>query len=354
MRSTYNDIKICGLATAVPKKWTPVEEFVNDSDEKNLQRFKKNTGVEGRYDAGDKQTTSDLCYVAAKELILKSDVPVEEIGLLVFVTQTSDYPYPATACVLHSRLDLPEDCMAFDVNQGCAGFVYGLNIVCGIMETSNVKNALLLVGDTVGKVHRRNLTAGYVDQDDNEAKLFGDAGVAVLLSKDENAATMDMALATDGKGFKTIIRPYGGERHIEGLPISFMDGVAVLNFAIEKVPELINSLMEDIGTTPENYDCMVLHQANKLIMKTVAKRTGFKSKQNLFSIDKFGNTSSASIATALVKHYGNETEGKIKAMLCGFGIGLSWGAVSLELEKKNILPLIQTDEYFEDGYALNE
>lgn len=351
IKSTFKDIKISGLATAVSTKWTPVEEFIDEPDEKNVAKFKKNTGVEGRYDAGQKQCTSDFCYVAAKAVMKHKNVNPDDIGLLVIVTQTPDYIIPATACVLHKRLGLSDDCMAFDVNQGCSGFVYGLNIVSGIMEASNIKKAILMTGDTSGKRHRRNIKDGLIDPNDNESKLFGDAGIAVLLEKTDDAPRMDMAMRTDGDGFKAIINPYASERHFYGRSASEMDGVEVFNFAIDKPPMLIKALMEDVGKTAEDYDCLILHQANKFIMKQVARRAGFSSKQNILSIDKFGNTSSASIATALTKYYGDENEGTVKAMMCGFGIGLSWGAVSAEIEKKDILPLIQTDEYFEDGYT---
>lgn len=350
IKSSFNDIKIAAVATAVSTKWTPVEEFISEPDEKNIAKFKKNTGVEGRYDAGPKQTTADFCYAAALKVMEHKNIKQEDIGLIVLVTQSADYKIPATACVLHERLGLSEDCMAFDVNQGCSGLVYGFNVVCGIMESSNINNALLLVGDTSGKSHRRHIREGLVDPDDNEAKLFGDAGAAVLLTKDEAAPHLDMAMRTDGSGFKAIIQPYGAARHFKGPQVSGMDGVEVFNFAIEKPPILIKELMEDIGSTPEEYDCLILHQANKFIMKQVARRSGFTSKQNLLSIDKFGNTSSASIVTALTKYYGEENEGTVKAMMCGFGIGLSWGAVSAEIEKKDILPLIMTDVYFDDGY----
>lgn len=350
IKSTFNNIEIAAVATAVSTKWTPVEKFIGDTDEKSIAKFKKNTGVEGRYDAGNKQTTSDFCFAAAKKTIEHTNTKLKDIGLLIFVTQTPDYRIPATACVLHKRLGLSSDCMAFDINQGCAGMVYGINVACGVLNSSNADVALLLFGDTIGKRHRRNIGEGLTDEDDNESKLFGDAGAAILLKKKQGASQIDCAMRTDGEGFKSIIVPYGGYKHLYGPDIPEMDGVEVFNFAIEKPPILIKELMEDIGTTAEDYDCLILHQANKFIMKQVARRSGFSNKQNLISIDKFGNTSSASIATALTKYYGEDNEGVVKVMMCGFGIGLSWGAVSAEIKKENILPLIQTDEYFDDGY----
>lgn len=134
-----------------------------------------------------------------------------------------------------------------------------------------------------------------------------------------------MGMCTDGNGYNLLIQPYGGYRHYYGSDVSEMDGTAIFDFSITRAPQLIKDLMANIRTTPEAYDCLVLHQANKLIMKQIAKYAGFSREQNLIAIDQFGNTTSASIATALVKHYGEEADGRIHAMLCGYGIGLTWG-----------------------------
>ena len=110
--------------------------------------------------------------------------------------------------------------------------------------------------------------------------------------------------------------------------------------------------MKTLGTEPTDYDCLVLHQSNKLMIRQIASLAGFSKKQNLISIDKFGNTSSASISTALTQHYGRDnTMDSIKVLLCGYGVGLAWGVVSTEICINDILPLILTDEYFDDGYS---
>lgn len=349
--SIFKNIEIGALATAVPTKWTPIEEFNPSVDPDAVKSFKKSVGVEGRYDATEKQTAADLAYVAAKAVLDHKMVKPKEVGLLIFVTQTPDYYTPATACVLHKRLELSESCIAFDVNQGCSGMVYGLNIACAMLTNANVDNALLLLGDTQGKRYRREIADGDIDENDSEAMLFGDAGAAVLLQKKDIARPLYMGMCTDGNGYKLLIQPYGRYRHYYGTDVSNMDGTAVFDFSINRAPEVIKNLMNEIGTVPEKYDCLVLHQANKLIMKQIAKYAGFSRGQNLIAIDQFGNTTSASIATALVKYYGGEEDGRIFAMLCGYGIGLSWGAVSMEMDKRDILPLILTDEYFDDGYS---
>ena len=154
-RSCYNNIKIAAVATAVPSTWVSVEEYFEDADPKTISRFKREVGVEGCYRAHNKQTTSDLAYVAATRIIEDKGVERKDIGILVFVTQTPDYQAPATACVLQKRLGLSESCMAFDVNQGCAGLVYGINIVSSLLANGQTEYALLVCGDTVSKKRRR-------------------------------------------------------------------------------------------------------------------------------------------------------------------------------------------------------
>lgn len=350
IKSTFENIEICALATAVSSKWTSIEEFDVAADFNMIKSFKKSVGVEGRYDAAERQTTSDFAYVAAKAVIAHEKIKPNNIGMLVFVTQTPDYRTPATACVLHNRLGLSDSCIAFDVNQGCSGMVYGLNIVCALMTNANSDYALLLLGDTVGKNYRRNIADGMLSRDEGEAKLFGDAGAAILLKKSSAARPMNMGMCTDGSGYRLLIQPYGQYRHYYGSDVLQMDGAAIYDFSISRAPEIIKDLMSSIGTKAEDYDCLVLHQANKLIMKQIAKYAGFSKEQNLISINQFGNTASASIATALTKHYGEDNNGRLRAMLCGYGIGLSWGAISMEMDRRDILPLILTDEYFDDEY----
>lgn len=348
--STFNNIEVSAVATAVPFKWIPIEEFDPNADQDVIKNFKKSVGVEGSFNASSKQTASDLAYVAAKAVLNHSNVEPKNVGILVFVTQTPDYRVPATACVLHKRLGLSDSCMTFDVNQGCSGMVYGLNIVSALLKSANTDNALLLLGDTVGKKCRRNVTEGNLNRENGDVKLFGDAGAAVLLRRKAVASPLYMGMCTDGSGYQSLIAPYSGYRHYYGSDVSEMDGTAIFDFSINRAPQMIKELMSVIGVDPEWYDCLALHQANKLIMKQIAKYAGFSKEQNLIAIDQFGNTTSASIATALTKRYGEEEGGRIRAMLCGYGIGLSWGAVSMEMNKKDVLPLIMTDEYFDDGY----
>lgn len=350
--SEIKNIKIAGIAGAVSNKWTSLESL-DTEDEKVIKKFIKKTGVEGRYEAGWKQTTSDFCFVAARELLKAKNVDPSEIGAVVFVTQTSDYYLPATACVLQERLGISRDCLAFDVNLGCSGYSSGLNIIASIMDSSNINKALLLAGDTSGREkskygdkHKVTHAAGM---------LFGDAGTATLLEKDDNAKPITMVSKTDGAGFKAIISPFGGWRNPVAPGKAFgsrMDDIAVFNFTISEVPELLNETMNINGFSTVDYDCLVLHQANLYILKQIAKRTGFEMEKMKLSLDEFANTSSASIPITFVKQYGDtDQDHEIHSLMCGFGVGLSWSTIDAFVNVNDILPVIHTDEYFEDGYA---
>ncbi|NCA80747.1 MAG: hypothetical protein EOM76_11295, partial [Sphingobacteriia bacterium] len=180
IKSSFENIKIAGIASAVSNKWTSIDAFSGEFSEQTVEKFKKTTGVMGRYDAGLKQCTSDFCYISADSLLRDKKINPDEIGALVFVSQTPDYNFPATACVLHDRLGLSPNCIAFDVNLGCSGYVYGINIVASIMTNSNIDKALLLVGDT--STTKKNKLTKETGVPFN--MLFGDSGSCTLLSKE--------------------------------------------------------------------------------------------------------------------------------------------------------------------------
>lgn len=352
----YDNVSVIGIASAVSNHWQSLEECVEKygvEDNFKLEKFKKNTGVSGRWLADDYQTTSDFCFAAAEALIDKCGVDKKEIGVLVYVTQCPDYRIPATACVLQMRLGLEKGCIAFDVNQGCSGFVYGLNIASALLQTSDSKMALMLCGDTSAKSFSR----GKYDNRKSHSSLFlfGDSGTATLLEKSKADRPMMIASCSDGEGFQAIMSIAGGWRHPWNKGPSVMDDVAVFNFATSEVPVMLKEYMQYQNTSPDDYDKLVLHQANMVIMKRIANRTGFPLNKLSISMDTFANTSSGSIPNTLVKEYGDDESSEVKRFLaCGFGVGLSWATVELNLSPSQILPLIHTDEWFDDGIPEDE
>ena len=145
--SQVSGIQIEGIAAAVPSNTVNVLDTASVDEKVEAERFVKKIGVRSYHKSLLKQTASDLCYVAALELIEKKCIKKEDIGILLFVTQAPDYSIPSTACVLQHRLSLSKDCISFDINLGCSGFSYGLNVITSLMNSSNVKKALLLCGD---------------------------------------------------------------------------------------------------------------------------------------------------------------------------------------------------------------
>lgn len=340
--SKFNNISIEGLAVGVPSKWVSIESLKTEENKENLDRFEKNTGIRGHYIAHERQTASDLCFAAAESILSNKNVDRNEVGVLVFITQYPDYKTPSTACTLHLRLGLSNSCIAFDVNLGCSGFTYGLNIVSSLLGLSSAKFGLLLVGDTAASTGK---------QTGNNKLLFGDAGSATLLEKDTNALPITVCSMTDGSGFKNLWQPNGFARHRDRANDKSMhDELNVFNFAINEVPKMINGYFEQKGLDSSVYDALALHQANLMIMKNVAKRTKFPKEKLLISLDEFSNTSGASIPTALVKYYGDtEEEKSLRLMTCGFGVGLSWAMADFNIKTSDILPLIKTDDYYDDG-----
>jgi len=346
--SKISNWKITGIASAVPKTIVENNEYSLLSDvEKKL--LIKTTGIERKHVAPIDLTTADLCEIAANNLldVLKWDR--SELDLLVFVSQSSDYYLPATSIILQNKLGLPQTCLAFDVGLGCSGYVYGLSIVSSMLSAGKFKKALLLVGDVSSSTVSINDKSTY--------PLFGDAGTATAIEYGDFSGGM-FNLMSDGSGYESIIIRDGGLRN-KVTPDSFeeidygdgitrcaldleLDGLEVYNFSVKKVPPLINELFSSTLTTAEDYDYFVMHQANKLMNESIRKKLKFTPEQTPYSLKDYGNTSSASIPLTICSVLGEDLSNSCKnLLLSGFGVGLSWAAVALEMNKVKCLPVIE-------------
>ncbi len=352
----FRNIKISGVAAAVPTKVVEVDSFADRFGKDYVDKFIESTGIHQFHQSLEHQTASDFCFVAAEKIIKEKDIPRESIGALVFVAHSTDYRRPATACVLHKRLGLDKDCVAFDVSLGCSAFVYGMNVICSLMEASNIRRALLLVGETLTKMVN--------ERDKSVRMLFGDGGSAVLFEKTESASKICGLLKTDGSGYKAIIAPGGGYRNmyapkddfvwadgnVRSLYNTIMKGEDVFSFSITAVPRSIKEFLSMTGTTTDAYDCLAFHQANQFISQTLCKKLKASPEKMPICLDRYGNPSAPAIPLVICDRYGGETEDKdLKFLMCGFGVGLSWGVCSAEVNTKDIYPIIETDEIFEEG-----
>jgi 3-oxoacyl-[acyl-carrier-protein] synthase-3 len=338
MNTKIQHTRIDAIYASVPEQ----EVFTADYPLFSLEEarsFTKNTGIHARRVAPDGVTCSDLCALAAEQLLLDMEIR-EEIDLLVFVSQSPDYFLPATAILLQEKLRLKTDCMAFDVNLGCSGYVYGLQIVGQFIQSGAVRKALLLVGD--------KSTISTAFQDKSTYPLFGDAGTATLLSFSENATPWFFNSGSDGSGKQSIIiegghsrNPYGtyseelmdfnGNQHSKSH--LHLDGLDVFNFALSQVPLSIEEALSLAQKSVKDLDFLVLHQANGLITKSLARKLSLPMEQCLTSIEQFGNTSSASIPLTLAFH-GSELASRqnLSFILSGFGVGFSWASICLTID----------------------
>ncbi len=345
--SNYDGIKIASIAAAVPQTVIDVMSELDNPDPKYVKNFMKNTGIKEKRKCDFDQTAGDFSYSAAKRIMDAGYFSPDEIGVLINLTQTPDYRTPSTAMTLQKRLGLSMDCLVFDVNLGCSGFVYGVSLAASILNTSSAKKALVTVGDTLARGRRFMKKVMY----SNTSLLFGDASAAILLEKSGNGG-FSSALMSDGSRHKALSIPYGAWRHPEGPQSVPGDDIAVFNFTISEVPKLLEAYMEKTGTGINDYDDLVLHQANMMILKNVAKRIGMPMDKVPICLDRYGNTSGCSVPLAIVDKYGESAEDReVNLLTSSFGVGLSWGVVGFRINIKDVLPITIGKDTYEDGYS---
>mgnify|MGYP000134108484 CR=1 FL=1 len=338
---SVSNVKFSGVSACVPKRTVSNHDY-EEITEKERNMLIKTTGIEERRVAEVGVATSDLCFEAAEKLIEELEWDKEEIQLLVFVSQSRDYILPATAIILQDRLGLPKTSIAFDVSLGCSGYVYGLSVIASLMSSAQTKKALLMVGDI------SSLSPN--EKDKSTYPLFGDAGTVTALEFDPSAPSMNFNLQSDGSGYKAIIIEDGGVRNpindesYQDVEIDkgitrnkrnlALDGLEVFNFSLKEVAPNIRAFLDATHTTKDDYDYFTFHQANKLMNESIRKKLKIEEEKVPYTLRKFGNTSSASIPLTLVKELNHELETKrLKHIFSGFGVGLSWGTVSVETDK---------------------
>lgn len=343
------NVRIEGLTACVPKNTEENSELDLWSKEE-YERFLATTGIERRRVVESGTCTSDLCYVAAEKLIEQLNWEKSDIDCLIFVTQTPDYKLPATACILQERLGLSKSCMALDISMGCSGWIFGITTMAALLQNGYLKKGLLLVGDTVTTTKSPLDKATY--------PLFGDAGTATALQYSENAPGIKSCLFTDGGNHDAIMIRDGGARYpvtpesfavktyengsVRNNLQSILDGPTVFTFGISKAPQCVNQLIEYFNINKDDVDFYVFHQANLLMNEKIRNKLKLPDHKTPYILKDFGNTSSASIPLTMVCNLKKELEEKeTKIIACGFGVGLSWGAVYLETENIKHCQLIE-------------
>lgn len=307
---------IIGMGKYIPEKAltnSEIEQFLDTSDE----WIRSRTGIGNRYIA-ENEETSDLAFKAAQQAIRNAGITADEVGLIIVATVTQDQNFPSVACQIQERLGI-SGCGAMDISAACSGFIYGTAIAKQFIE-SNSYEYILVVG-----VEKLSKITDWKDR--NTAVLFGDGASAAVIGKvSEGRGILAYELGADGTGGKHLyLNP---ENHIS------MNGREVFKFAVRQMGESAVSVLEKAGLTKEDVDYLVPHQANIRIMEAARERLGLPEEKMSKTIQKYGNTSAASIGISIVDDL---AEGKIKdddiVVLVGFGGGLTWGALALKWGK---------------------
>lgn len=333
---SLTDVHLRGVAAAVPEATLGVDDLIARFGEERAEKLVASTGVRTRRLVRPGQTTGDLCEVAARSLLRELDWDPLSVDAMLMVSQTHDHIAPATSCILHGRLGLGKHAAVFDVGLGCSGWVYGLWMASTFLR-AGLRRVLVLSGDTTSTVSPH----------DNYGALASDAGTAAAMEAGPGGV-MNFSLGTDGAGWQALWVPAGGFRKRSGPETrefhecddgvlrndehTHMNGPEIFTFTIREVPPLIDRVLAAANWTKADVDAFVLHQANKYMLDYLAKRMKLPVERVPFSIQDFGNTSSASVPLTIQQCLRERlTGGSAKLLMAGFGVGLSWGAVTAEV-----------------------
>ena len=326
---SYDNAEIQAIVTTVGSQKISFEDSYREYglSEKEASRLKKNFGFNTRHIVSEGAKTSDLCMQSANNIFENDVINRHEIDGIIFVTQSPNFMAPSTSIYIQDKLGLRNDLVAFDVNLGCSGFINGLNLSYSLIN-SGLKNILLMVGD---------VASNFVEPNDHTvAPIMGDAGSAILISAKPNAKSI-FTLFSDGSGHEALIVNDGNfySEKFNSKPKMIMDGKAVFNFTIKRVPSSIEEILSLAGESVEDIDLFVLHQPNSYILKMVQKKLGLpEEKIPMKTQSIYGNQNSASIPGTISGFLNEKYSGqKLKSLFCGFGIGLSWGCAIIETDK---------------------
>lgn len=322
-------VGIIGIGAYVPEKIMTnkdLENIVETSDEWITDR----TGIRERRIAGQGEATSDLAIKAARKALADAGITAEEIDLIIVATATPDMVFPSVACLVQADLKAAR-AGAFDLSAGCSGFVYGLVTGSQFIKSGLYKKVLVIGAETLSTI---------LDWSDrNTCVLFGDgAGAVVLAETAAGYGILGADLGADGSGGDFLKLPAGGSRNpattdtiSQKMHFVQMNGNEVFKFAVKIVGDTAFKALEGAGISAGDVDCLVPHQANTRIIQAAAKRLKLPLDKVVINIDKYGNTSAASIPIALEEavHSGKIKQGDT-IVLIGFGAGLTWASAVIK------------------------
>ena len=332
--------QIVDIASYLPTRILHNDELSKFYPGWSAEKIYQKTGIRERHIAADDETAADLAFKATINLFEKNTVVPEDIDFIILCTQTPDYFLPTTACLLQNRLGIPNTAGAFDINLGCSGYVYGLSVAKGLIETGSARKVLFLTADTYSKfIH---------PLDKSVRTLFGDGATATLIEASDNQEEEfigPFVFGTDGKGANNLIVNTGGFRTVKSEDTAeekvddsgnirsedhlYMNGSEVMTFTLSSVPKAIHDLLKKCDKNLDDFDHIVFHQANQFMLDALRKKLKIHEEKFPIFLEKCGNTVSSSIPLTLESML-NQSRLKRgdRLLLLGFGVGYSWaGAV---------------------------
>lgn len=332
-------IGISAISYALPDAVLTNAELSERYPHWNMERLVERTGVERRHIAAEGETALDLAARACDELVAGGGFDPAKIDTVIFCTETPDYPLPPNACLLHGRLGLRPEVAAFDINLACSGYIYGLELARSLIAGGSARRVLLATGDTYSRlIHPKDRATRC---------LFGDgAAVSIIAESSEDLGIIDINLGTSGEHHERFIVRAGGARVPAG-PDSKrelsdrtgnvltaenieMDGFGVLSFFNSTVPPHVMATLQRNGLSVSDVDLFVFHQASKVALDTLQRQLNVPDENMLIALSDIGNLVSASIPVAYKQaiEAGRVSSGDL-ILMCGFGVGLSWGTALL-------------------------
>ena len=332
---------IKAITSYFPQSRLTNQELASQLGNWTAEEIHQKTGVSSRAIAGPEECASDLGVAAARRLFESGACRAEDVDFLLFCTQSPDYALPATACLVQRQLGLRTDSGAIDFNQGCSGFVYGLTLAKGLIETGAARSVLLITAETYSKwIH---------PQDRSVRTIFGDGAAATLIAGVE--ADQDLigpfVLGTDGSGSKNLIVPVSGARCRRTAQTGvaseresgnwrsdenlYMNGPEILTFTLRTVPKAVRGLIERWQRPLEDVDLFVFHQASRFMLERLRDKMALPAEKFWIDMEQCANTVSATIPIALETA---AAQGRLasssRVMLVGFGVGYSWAATMVK------------------------
>lgn len=315
------------IAVHLPEKVETNNQLQAQFPQWDLSLIEEKTGIRQRHIAAEGETSSDLAVAAAQKLFAERSIDPASIDFLLFCTQTPDYPLPTTSCLIQDRLGLSTSCGALDFNLGCSGYVYGLAMADGLIQSGAAKRILFLTAETYTK---------YIDANDRSLRtIFGDGAAATLITAEDERSLWGFQFGSDGSGADMLLVGDGGSRSPDDAikprhrkrwkSRLYMDGPSLINFTVDAIPKLIDEILEKQGLSDADISQYLMHQATWKMLDQLRQRMGIEPERIPIELADLGNTVSCTLPILIDQlRKSDRLDSESVNMLVGFGVGLSW------------------------------